>query len=131
MNAAPRRPVSFANLVFQLMKILLKIGLLSLSAAALPALAAAADAQENWTKQCAKCHGADGSGNTAMGKKLKLKDYTSAAVQAELTDEAMTTAIKDGVKNEAGKMVMPAYADKLQDADVAALVALIRSMKKG
>jgi mono/diheme cytochrome c family protein len=29
-----------------------------------------------WAQHCASCHGKDGSGNTMMGKKLGLKDYT-------------------------------------------------------
>ena len=57
----------------------------------------AATAADNWDNNCAKCHGADGSGNTKMGKKLKLKDYTDAAVQAAMKDEDMFKAIKEGV----------------------------------
>jgi len=45
-----------------------------------PTLANAAEAQEHWTKQCAKCYGLDGSGNTMMGKKLKLQNYQDSAV---------------------------------------------------
>ena len=30
----------------------------------------AATAADNWDNNCAKCHGADGSGNTRIGKKL-------------------------------------------------------------
>ena len=54
----------------------------------------AADAAENWNKQCASCHAKDGSGNTKMGKKLKVKDYRDAKVQAEFTDDAAMKAIK-------------------------------------
>ena len=36
----------------------------------------AADAKENWEKNCAKCHGPDGKGDTKMGKKLEIKDFT-------------------------------------------------------
>ena len=58
----------------------------------------AAEAKENWEKNCAKCHGADGKGKTKMGEKLGVKDYTDAKVQAAMKDEAMTKAIKEGVK---------------------------------
>ncbi|MEY2529387.1 MAG: hypothetical protein QOJ05_1477, partial [Verrucomicrobiota bacterium] len=34
----------------------------------------AADAAANWNQHCASCHGKDGSGSTAMGKKLGVKD---------------------------------------------------------
>jgi len=91
--------------------------------------AMAADVQENWDKQCAKCHGKDGSGQTTMGKKLKLKDYTDASVQAGFTDEEGVAAIKDGVK-EGGKTKMKAYGEKLSDDEIKALVAHVRSLKK-
>jgi mono/diheme cytochrome c family protein len=35
-----------------------------------------ADAGALWVQHCASCHGKDGSGNTTMGKKLGLKDYS-------------------------------------------------------
>ena len=31
-----------------------------------------------WGQHCASCHGKDGSGNTTMGKKLGVKDYTKS-----------------------------------------------------
>jgi cytochrome c553 len=88
----------------------------------------AADAKENWEKNCAKCHGADGAGKTKMGEKLKAKDYTDAAVQGALKDDAMTKAIKEGVK-EGESVKMKAFSD-LSDDEVKALVAQVRSFKK-
>ena len=35
-----------------------------------------ADGAALWAQNCASCHGKDGSGNTTMGKKLGVKDYT-------------------------------------------------------
>ena len=60
----------------------------------------AADAKEIWAKNCLKCHGEDGNGKTVMGKKLGIKDYTDAKVQAELKDEQMARAIKEGIKKD-------------------------------
>ncbi len=105
---------------------------LSLVGAALVAGATvvhAATAAENWDNSCAKCHGADGSGNTRIGKKLQAKDYTDANVQAKLTDEEMFNAIKDGVTKD-GKERMKAFKDELPDAEIHDLVAYIRQMKK-
>jgi cytochrome c553 len=90
--------------------------------------ASAADAKENWEKNCAKCHGADGAGKTKMGEKLKVRDYTDAAVQASLKDDAMTKAIKEGVK-EGDATKMKAFTD-LSDDEVKALVAYMRGFKK-
>ncbi len=89
----------------------------------------AADAKENWEKQCQKCHGADGKGETAMGKKLKVKDYTDAKVQAEMKDEEMLKQIKEG-KKEGDKTLMKAYADVLSEAEIKDLVAYVRKFKK-
>ncbi len=88
----------------------------------------AADAKENWDKGCAKCHGADGAGKTKMGEKLKVKNYTDAAVQGALKDDAMAKAIKDGVK-EGDSVKMKAFSD-LSDAEVKSLVAYVRAFKK-
>ena len=97
--------------------------MLMAGAVALPA----ADAQAAWKKDCAKCHGDNGDGNTKMGKKLKVKDYTNAEVQAKLTDEVMVKAIKEGVKED-GKTRMKGY--DLPEDEVQALVKLIRGFKK-
>ena len=89
----------------------------------------AADAKDNWTKNCAKCHGAEGKGDTAMGKKSGAKDYTDAKVQAEFTDEQAFKAIKEGVKVEDKKKMDP-YGEKLSDDEIKALVSYIRAFKK-
>lgn len=103
-----------------------KLALALLAFAATSAFAA--PASEIWTAQCAKCHGADGAGKTKVGAKLKLKDYSDAKVQAEMTDEAMFKAIKEGVK-DGEKEKMKAFSD-LPDDDVKGLVAFIRTLKK-
>ena len=81
----------------------------------------AADAAATWSQNCASCHGKDGSGNTMMGKKLGVKDYTK---EQSFSDAEATNVIKNG------KGKMKAYKDKLSDADVKALVAYVRSLKK-
>ena len=92
------------------------------------ALMHAAPAAENWENQCAKCHGADGKGQTKVGKKLNLKDYTDAKVQAAMKDEDMVKAINDGV-SEGGKEKMKAFKGELSAAEVKDLVAYIRKFK--
>ena len=109
------------------MKKLLALGLTAFAAAALTA--SAADAKANYEKDCAKCHGPDGKGDTKMGKKLGAKDYTDAKVQAELKDEAAFKAIKDGLKDKEGKVLMKP-AEGTSDADIKALVAYLRTFKK-
>jgi len=89
----------------------------------------AGDVKAIYEKDCAKCHGADGKGQTKMGQKLGVKDYTDAKVQAEMKDEAMAKAIKDGVKDKEDKTLMKP-AEGISDEDVKGLVALIRGFKK-
>lgn len=113
-----------------MMKTNLRFIVLAAAVAALPAVARAAEAQENWTKKCAMCHAADGSGATNIAKmrKWNLKNYTDPAVQAALTDEEIARVIKEGVKDDAGKVVMKAYGAELSADEVTALVQLIRGM---
>jgi cytochrome c553 len=91
--------------------------------------ASAADAKENWEKSCTKCHGADGKGQTKMGGKLGIKDYTDAKVQAGFTDEQAVKALKEGLKDADGKTLMKPV-EGLTDDEVKALVAYIRAFKQ-
>jgi mono/diheme cytochrome c family protein len=58
-----------------------------------------------------------------MGKNLKLRDLRSAEVQKQ-TDAELVKWITDG------KGKMPAYKGKLTPAEIDALVAFIRTLKK-
>jgi cytochrome c553 len=88
----------------------------------------AADAKATYDKQCAKCHGPDGKGQTKMGKQAGAKDYTDPKVQAEITDEKATKAMKEGVKVNGKEVMKP--AENLTDADIKALIAHVRAFKK-
>jgi len=105
-----------------------RIFLASLLSLALPALTFA-DAKDNWTQNCSRCHGPDGAGQTKIGKKLGLLDYSNADVQAKMTDDEMLKTILQGFTKD-GNQQMPAYKDKLSTDDAKALVAFVRSLKK-
>jgi len=90
--------------------------------------APAADAKANWDSLCAKCHGADGKGQTKIGQKLGVKDFTDAKVQAAIKDEEAIKSIKEGRKDQDGKTLMKAF-DTLSDDEVKALVAYVRGLK--
>src|SRR6516165_7466545 len=102
------------------MKKTLIVGLI-VSAVALVS-ARADDVKATFQKDCAKCHGADGKGETKMGKKLGCKDYTDAKVQAELKDDAAFKAIKEGLKDKEDKVLMKP-AEGLTDDQIKGLVA--------
>jgi mono/diheme cytochrome c family protein len=91
--------------------------------------AQAADAKTNWANNCAQCHGPDGKANTKMGKMLSAKDLTDPKVQGEFSDAKATQSIKEGVKQN-GKTTMKAFAGKLTDDEIKALVAYVRTLKK-
>lgn len=110
------------------MKTSLHIVLLGLGIA-FAANATAADVKENYDKECAKCHGADGKGQTRMGRQAGARDYTDAKVQESFDDAKAMKAIKEGVK-EGAKEKMKAYGDKFSDDEVKALIAHIRAFKK-
>lgn len=88
-----------------------------------------AEAKENWETLCAKCHGADGKGETKMGAKLGVKDFTDAKVQADIKDDEAIKSIKEGRKDADGKTLMKAF-DALSDDEAKALLAYVRSLKK-
>ncbi len=106
------------------------IALLAAASLALATSAGAATAKENWDLHCAKCHAADGSGATKIGARLKLKDYTKADAQAAFTDAEALAAIKDGVKDAAGKFTMNPYSEKLSAEEMQELVPFVRGLKK-
>jgi cytochrome c553 len=107
-------------------KVLLLVTLFGLAAAL---SAKAADAKENWDNLCAKCHGAEGKGDTKMGQKLGCKDFTDAKVQGDMKDDAAFKAIKEGLKGEDDKTLMKPF-DTLSDDEVKALVAYVHGLKK-
>jgi cytochrome c553 len=111
-----------------MMKITTKLAFTTLLLFLVTGVALAAPAAENWDNLCASCHGADGKAQTKTGKKLKLRDYTEAKVQAELKDDAMTKAIADGVKID-GKEKMKAYKEEISDSEIQELVAYVRKFK--
>jgi cytochrome c553 len=109
------------------MKKLLVLGIAAMTVAALSARAA--DAKTTYDASCAKCHGADGKGDTKMGQKLGAKDFTDAKVQADMKDDAAFKAIKEGLKDKDDKTVMKP-AEGLSDDDIKGLVAYMRAFKK-
>jgi cytochrome c553 len=90
--------------------------------------ASAGDARETWDKTCSKCHGPDGKGQTKMGQKLGIKDYTDAKVQAAFTDDEAFKALKEGLKDSEGKTRMKP-AEGLTDDEIKALVQHVRGFK--
>jgi mono/diheme cytochrome c family protein len=88
-----------------------------------PGAVAEGAAQDLYKSKCAMCHGPDGSGNTAMGKKLGAHDFASPEVQKQTAAQLTEIIAK-------GKNKMPAYSGKISDEQIKQLVAHIRTFKK-
>lgn len=95
-------------------------------------LATAARAEDTtaevWTAKCKSCHGPDGRAQTQMGKKEAIVDMSQPAWQQAQTNEDIREAIADGSPRN---KKMKAYKDKLTPQQIDALVAYIRTFKKG
>src|SRR5207247_2663503 len=88
--------------------------------------------ERTWKAKCGSCHGADGKGDTAQGKKMDIADMSKADWQSKFSDGQLKKAIEDGLKRDKGgkKQSMEAYGKKLKGDEIAALVTFIRSLKK-
>jgi mono/diheme cytochrome c family protein len=73
--------------------------------------------------KCAMCHGADGLATTPTAKNFKVLSF-KAPEMVKASDAQFITSTKDG------KGKMPAYKDKLTDAQVKDVISYIRTLQK-
>ena len=88
------------------------------------AAAAAASAQDVYLDKCSVCHGQDGAGNTAKGRKLKVKNVRSPEVQ-KLSEAEMIDIVAKGKGKD-----MDGFGKELGDDMVKQVVAYYRSLAK-
>jgi len=80
--------------------------------------------EQQYQKNCKKCHGEDGRGHTMVGRMVKAVDLTSDAV-AKTSDAELAAVISKG------KGKMAAFGEKLGgDQGVASVLSYVRSLKK-
>lgn len=85
------------------------------------------DAGAVYEKSCAKCHGADGKGDTGMGKKAKEKGEKWADLSTSKLERAKVLAIvKDGVADTK----MKGYGDKLTPLELEAVTDFVIGLRK-
>ena len=83
----------------------------------------AAEGESTYKAKCAMCHAANGSGDTPMGKKMKLKDLRSPEVQKQ-SDAKLAEIIAKG------KSPMPGYEKQLDKQKIQELVSYLRELAK-
>lgn len=93
---------------------------LALAAAGSAPAAAEADGKALYEKNCQKCHGPDGSGDTPAGKKMKVPAWGADEMKADV-------AIQTIRENKKHKTV----SKKLSDADLQAIGAYVASLGGG
>lgn len=75
-----------------------------------------------YASQCATCHGADGKGQTKVGKQIGTQDWSDPKTLKAMSDVDVEKIIS------VGKKMMPAYK-KLGEPQIKALVAYIRTFQ--
>ena len=78
---------------------------------------------DTYKAKCAMCHGADGLATTPTAKNFKVLSF-KAPEMLKATDAQLVTSTKDG------KGKMPAYKDKLTDAQIKDVISYIRTLQK-
>lgn len=87
-----------------------------------PAFAQAPGA-DTYKAKCAMCHGADGLAATPTGKSLKVISFKSPE-KIKASDAQLIASTKTG------KDRMPAYKDKLTDAQISDVIKFVRTLQK-
>ncbi len=78
-----------------------------------------------FTQNCARCHGADGRGETALGKSLETPNFADAEWwEKHRSDKRLVASITHGHGS------MPAFGKKLSREDITALAAYVRRFNR-
>lgn len=83
---------------------------------------------ELFNRNCARCHGADGRGNTPLGQVYKAPDFTDPEWWRKNASISNRRTLKSIVIR--GKAGMPAFGKKLTRAEINLLVDRMRSFRK-
>jgi mono/diheme cytochrome c family protein len=81
------------------------------------------DAKTLYMSKCATCHGPDGAGKTAMGKKLKVQDAHAAA--GKISADDMVKIVTDGKGQD-----MSGYGKQFSAEQIKGLVDYYRGLGK-
>jgi mono/diheme cytochrome c family protein len=79
------------------------------------------DAKDLYLSKCATCHGPDGAGKTAMGKKLKVPDVRTSKTSAADMEKTVTSGKGEN---------MDGFGKDLNKTQIKGLVDYYRSLAK-
>ena len=102
------------------MKLAMTFAILLLAAAT---ASAQGDSKDLYLSKCAACHGPDGAGTTATGKKLKVQDVHATA--AKMSADDMIKIVNDGKGQD-----MDGYGKTLSKDQIKGLVDFYRGLAK-
>ena len=85
------------------------------------------DVAELFRNNCARCHGADGRGQTPLGELYKAPDFTDAEWWRTHSDITRTRSLRGIVRR--GKGGMPAFGKKLKRSEITQLVSYVRRFR--
>ena len=74
-------------------------------------------------EKCGLCHGADGSGDTPLGKQLKAADLRTKTVR-QMSDSKLRRLVHDGRGD------MPPYSEQLSNDGIDQVVKYVRTLGK-
>jgi mono/diheme cytochrome c family protein len=80
----------------------------------------AADGPALYKDNCAKCHGDTGHADNWRGHLFFARNFTSPKWQAKMSDADILEEINEGPR------IMPAFKDKLSEAEKQALIRVLR-----
>ena len=85
--------------------------------------AKAKEAKRVFKQRCSKCHGQDGAGND-YGQIIGVTNLTDPQWQQKVDDKRVLNSIKHG------RSQMPAFGEKLTEAQINSLVLYVRTLGK-
>ena len=73
-----------------------------------------------YVSNCARCHGADGRGNTQLGQEMGIPDLTTSRMSSARIKQVIAKGDGD----------MPAFGKKLKAAQITSLANYVRALRR-